>query len=580
MNKASIICVDDEPTILNSLKVELKQAFKGKYLIETAESGEEALNLIDELFDYNYEVPLVIADYLMPKMKGDELLRRIHALYPQTRKVMLTGQADIKAVGNAINYAKLYRYIPKPWEAEDLILTISEAIKSYLKEKELAETYNNLERKVATFHKFVPVQFLKLLNIEEYDAIHLGHCVEKTMTVMFTDIRGFTSLSENLTPQENFNFLNSYLSHMEPIINQYQGFIDKYIGDAIMALFPNSADDALQAAIAMLKQLVKYNQGRQRAGYKPIKIGIGIHTGRLMLGTVGGQNRMDSTVISDAVNLASRVEGLTKTYCIPLLITEQSKSRLSDISKYQIRHIDCVSVKGKRETVTVYEVFDAESPACLERKAKTVLDFEQGVKCFHSEQFKQAQTFFEKVLQVNDNDKVAQIYLTHCQNILSMIMPATPSIMVVDDTPLNIHMLSRILTNNNFEVLVAENGETALQMLKHERPYLILLDIIMPGIDGFETCRLIKADPENREIPVIFLTALTDVQHKVTAFKAGAVDYLTKPFQYEDVLIRVKTHLKLVHLQNVCKFKNSIKISNVELQAKIERLVQGTALHS
>ncbi|KHD06317.1 hypothetical protein PN36_26540 [Candidatus Thiomargarita nelsonii] len=415
MNKASIICVDDEPTILNSLKVELKQVFKGKYLIETAESGEEALNLIDELLDSNYEIPIVIADYLMPKMKGDELLRRIHALSPQTRKIMLTGQADIKAVGNAINYAKLYRYIPKPWVAEDLTLTISEAIKSYLKEKELAAAYQNLERKVATFHKFVPVQFLKLLNIEEYDAIHLGHCVEKTMTIMFTDIRGFTSLSENMTPQENFDFINAYLSNMEPIINQYQGFIDKYIGDAIMALFPNGADDAVQAAIAMLKQLDKYNQGRQNAGYQPIKIGIGIHTGRLMLGTVGGENRMDSTVISDAVNLASRVEGLTKTYGIPLLITEQSKSRL--VSQYKIRHIDSVSVKGKRKMVTIYEVFDAESPAYIEAKVKTIADFEQGVNCFHNEQFKQAQRFFEKVLQENDNDQVAQTYLSHCQNI-------------------------------------------------------------------------------------------------------------------------------------------------------------------
>jgi class 3 adenylate cyclase len=193
---------------------------------------------------------------------------------------------------------------------------------------------------------------------------------------MFTDIRAFTSLSEKMTPQENFKFINTYLSRMEPIINQFQGIIDKYIGDAIMALFPNSADDAVQAAIAMLKQLVKYNQGRRNAGYKPIQIGIGIHTGRLMLGTVGGQNRMDSTVISDAVNLASRVEGLTKTYGIPLLITEQTKSRLTDVSQYQIRCLDHVTVKGKMETVTVYEVFDAEPAAGFERKAKTLPYFE------------------------------------------------------------------------------------------------------------------------------------------------------------------------------------------------------------
>jgi len=170
------------------------------------------------------------------------------------------------------------------------------------------------------------------------------------MTTMFADIRGFTTLSETMTPQENFKFINGYLTQMEPIIDKYNGFIDKYIGDAIMALFPTCADDAVQAAIAMLKKLVDYNQGRQRAGYQLINIGIGIHTGPLMLGTVGGQNRMDGTVISDAVNLASRVEGLTKIYGTPLLITEQTYSSLTDVSQYHIRVIDCVTVKGWHQT--------------------------------------------------------------------------------------------------------------------------------------------------------------------------------------------------------------------------------------
>jgi CheY-like chemotaxis protein len=196
-----------------------------------------------------------------------------------------------------------------------------------------------------------------------------------------------------------------------------------------------------------------------------------------------------------------------------------------------------------------------------------------SVKCFHSEQFSKAQTFFEIVLQMNENDKVAQIYLTHCQNILSMIMPQSPSILIVDDMPLNIQVLSKILSENSFKVLIAESGESALQIVKYESPHLILLDVIMPGIDGFETCRRLKAEPQTRDIPVIFITALTEIEHKINGFKVGAVDYLTKPFQYEEILIRVKAHLELVHLQNVCKFKNSINISNLKLKAKIERLI-------
>ena len=571
MKRLTIVCVDDEQTILNSLKIEIKRTFRDQYIIETADSGEEALELIQELLEDNYEVPLVISDYMMPHIKGDELLKSIHVLSPSTRKVMLTGQADMRAVANVVNYAKLYRYLSKPWCTEDLTLTISEAIKSYLNEKQLTAKTKELEKKITTFHKFVPVQFLKLLGIKEYEEIKLGSCVKKNMTILFADIRDFTSLSEKLTPQENFQFINSYLSQMEPIINNSQGFIDKYIGDAIMALFPVQVDHAVQAAISMLQQLVKYNQERQLAGSRAIKIGIGIHTGPLMLGTVGAHNRMDSTVVSDAVNLASRVEGLTKFYGTPLLITEETKSKLVDT--YKIRAIDCVTVKGKTEPIRIFEVFDADSPSSLELKLKTLFNFEEGAKNFHQEEFEKAQEKFENVLQQDQNDKAAQIYFSQCQNILNMIRPKSPTILIVDDLLLNLHLLSHLLIENDFKVLFAESGEIALDIVKKQRPHLILLDVIMPGIDGFETCRRLKADPQTQDIPVIFMTALTDVSKKIIGFQAGAVDYITKPFQDKEVLLRIQTHLNLIHLQKVCQFKDSIKISNLALQAKIDRLV-------
>lgn len=575
LNKPVILCVDDEQTVLESLKIELKRTFGDQYLIETAESSKEALELVKQLIDDNYELPVVISDYIMPDMKGDELLTRIHAISPATAKVMLSGQASPETVENTLQQLKLYRFLKKPWQPEDIIFTLSEAIKSYFLEKQLANKTQELERKVATFHKFVPVQFLKLLNIEEYEQIKLGLCVEKTMTIMFSDIRGFTSLSEQMTPPENFNFINSYLSPMEPIIYQHHGFIDKYIGDGIMALFPTCADDAVQAACAMLKQLLKYNQGRQRAGYQAIQIGIGLHTGPLMLGTVGDQNRMDGTVISDAVNLASRIESLTKTYGTPLLITEATFSKLTDLSQYKIRVIDYVTVKGKTETVLVYEVFDADSPESLNLKLETLADFEQGFKCFHNEQFEEARDLFEQIRQVNENDLAPLMYLNHCQTILSLTMPKSPRILIVDDTPFNIDILSRLLTKRHFDVLIAENGEMALSIVKQKKPHLILLDIMMPGMDGFETCRRLKADSQTEDIPVIFISALTDSLDKVKGFELGAVDYITKPFQRKEVLARINTHLKLNMLQKQLQAKiNELEINNLDFKEKINRLVR------
>ncbi len=573
MNRPVILCIDDERTILDVLKIELKRAFRRQYIVETVQGGEEALELVEELLEDNYELPLVICDYMMHDIKGDELLKRIHLISPNTLKVMLTGQTDIDAVANAIKYAKLYRYIKKPWDTEDLILTVREAIKSYFTDKQLAKKNKELEIKATTFHKFVPVQFIKLLNLENCDQIELGRCVEKTMTIMFSDIRGFTSLSEKMTPQDNFNFINDYLSQMEPIINKYQGFIDKYMGDGIMALFPTSANNAVQGAIAMLKQLVNSNQGWQSKGLQPIKIGIGLHTGPLMLGTVGGKNRMDGTVISDAVNLASRVEGLTKNYGTSLLITEQTYLKLADPLQYHIRVIDAVKVKGKSEVVTIYEIYDAEPPPILALKDQTRDDFEEGFVLYHWEEYQDAQPFFEKVLQINEKDQAARIYLERCQQILSMKMPQSPRILIVDDTLFDVHALSYILTKKHFEVSIADNGKSALTMAQHNRPHLILLDVMMPGMDGFETCRQLKAEPQTQNIPVIFMTALADTADKVKGFQAGAVDYITKPFQPEEVLARIKTHLRLSHLQNQSRLINLIKITHLELKAKIDYII-------
>lgn len=139
MNQIVIICVDDEPMILDSLRIELEGNLGDDCLIELAQSGEEALEIFIELREDNYKIPIVIADYIMPDMKGDELLKRIHSISPQTLKIMLTGQADVAGVGNAINYANLYRYIPKPWESEDLKLTVKEALNSYFRKQEIEQ---------------------------------------------------------------------------------------------------------------------------------------------------------------------------------------------------------------------------------------------------------------------------------------------------------------------------------------------------------------------------------------------------------------------------------------------------------
>lgn len=143
--KSVILCVDDETIVLKSLVTQLGRIFGEEYIIETAESGEEALEIIEEIQENNETLPLIISDQLMPGMKGNELLKKVHSISANTLKILLTGQADAAAVGDAVNNAKLYRYISKPWAADDLILTVSEALKSFFQERKLEEQNKKLQ---------------------------------------------------------------------------------------------------------------------------------------------------------------------------------------------------------------------------------------------------------------------------------------------------------------------------------------------------------------------------------------------------------------------------------------------------
>jgi hemerythrin len=234
------------------------------------------------------------------------------------------------------------------------------------------------------------------------------------MTILFVDIRDFSSLSESMSPQENFNFLNSYLMQMAPVITAHGGIIDKYIGDAIMALFPAAPDDALRCSQAFLRKLDEYNAGRKRAGYRPIKVGIGINTGIVILGTIGGENRMDGTVIGDAVNLAARLEQLTKEYHVPVLISEYTLCSLENKKPWATRLIDRTHVRGKQGDQSVYEVFEADPPALRQAKQKTLSMFQKALAYYHHGDYLAASKGFSGCLEQVPEDNAASVYLQRC----------------------------------------------------------------------------------------------------------------------------------------------------------------------
>lgn len=223
---------------------------------------------------------------------------------------------------------------------------------------ELSQQKLELARQKNAFFRFVPIQFLNVLGKDSAVEVNLGDSVLKEMSVLFTDIRSFTAISEQMTPEENFRFINDYLASMEPVVQKHEGFVDKFMGDGILALFSGdgettrshqtSADKAILAAIEMKKRVQTINAQAKDSHFKGLKIGIGVNTGNLMLGTVGSRSRLDTTVIGDTVNVASRLESLTNLYRADILITKSTLSSMTIADSLAIREIDSVVVKGKQ----------------------------------------------------------------------------------------------------------------------------------------------------------------------------------------------------------------------------------------
>lgn len=288
---------------------------------------------------------------------------------------------------------------------------------------ENARSYETIQKKNIAFGRFVPNEFLKFLGKVEVEDVNLGDATELELSVLFSDIRQFTSISEQLTPEENFRFLNEYLRCIGPVITGNGGFIDKYIGDAIMALFPGIhagfANDAVLAAIGMRHKLSEYNEGRRKSGQPAIEIGIGINTGRMTLGTIGFESRMDNTVIGDTVNLASRIEGLTKNYGIPIMITEFTRRKLNDPGQFHLREIDTLRVKGKEELVTVYEIFDADTERIKEAKVKSLTFYNEGLFLYGARRYEDSRKVFGELEQLLPADAVVKLYLERCEKFLA-----------------------------------------------------------------------------------------------------------------------------------------------------------------
>ena len=424
MSDLAILCVDDERIVLSGLKDQLRRRFGDVALVETAESGEEGLQVFDELLEEGISVPVVISDQLMPGMKGEEFLAKVYRRDERTLNILLTGQATVEAVGEAVNTARLYRYLGKPWAETDLVLTVTEALRVWKQGRELETRSEELRLAHAASLRFVPRELLSLLGRERLVDVTYGDHAVKDVSILISDMRGFTTLLERQSPADGFRFVNEYVQLMEKPIRDNEGFIVNIEGDAILALFPGGPDHAVRAGIVSHQTLRGFNVARAGKGEEPVRMGLGINTGRLLLGTIGGEERLQCDVVGDPVNLASRVESLTKLYGTEMLVSDASIRGLKDPSAFRLREVDRVFAKGKSRAITLYEALDALDDEAAARKTGTMDAFRAAREEFTAGRLETARELFCAVVEQDPTDTAARVLAERCEHLAVVGLPA------------------------------------------------------------------------------------------------------------------------------------------------------------
>ncbi|HUW71507.1 MAG TPA: bacteriohemerythrin [bacterium] len=262
--------------------------------------------------------------------------------------------------------------------------------------------------------RFVPESALRLLGRNDVREVRAGDIAELVATIAFIDLRNFTAISEVLTPEGVVRFLNDWYGTIEPLITEYDGFIDKYVGDAALAVFIGPVDRAVRCCVEIVKAVEELSRGRLMEGLPPLRAGIGLNTGIVAFAAVGSANRVDITVIGDTVNVAARLEAMTKTYGVDIMLSEQTYARLKDLASFELRFLDRIVARGKKIPLSVYEAYGGDPETRRETKKRLLPDFDRAVAWYHYGRVDEAHPLLERCADILPDDGACIEYLRRC----------------------------------------------------------------------------------------------------------------------------------------------------------------------
>lgn len=303
----------------------------------------------------------------------------------------------IKAVSLAVTYVFLLFAAVTAHQTRRELKETRDALDELRQELErrVEERTAQLAKVNRAIRKFVPYEIVAAIGHPDVTTVQLGDAVSREVTVLFTDVRGFTTRAEKLAPDETFLFLNQLLSRLGPIIREHRGFVDKYIGDAVMALFLDDPADAVRAAVAMQRAAVDAGS---------VQIGVGVHHGSVRMGLIGEDDRLQATVISDAVNLCARVEGLTKELRAPVLVTGEVASRLPAELREDSRSLGRSPIRGRVGVVELFEVFAHDPDALRAEKRASRASFARAIALFEEGRRDDAATLLRPLSDASPDD--------------------------------------------------------------------------------------------------------------------------------------------------------------------------------
>lgn len=370
---------------------------------------------------------LILLDVQMPGIDGYETCRRL-VTDPDTAKIPVIFMTALTRTEDKVRAfeAGAVDYVSKPFEFEELNARIQTQLKLAALQRELRSANARLEERVRertaalaeaneAMIRFVPQEFLASLGHTEVSTTRLGDRIHGDFTVMFSDIRSYTPLAEALGPEQTFALLGDYYRRIGPIVHEYGGYVCQYLGDGFMASFPDPVQ-AVHSAVAQQQAVDTMNAERVAQGHAAIRTGIGLNTGPLTLGIIGDEQRFSTSIVGDTVNLAARMEGLSKFYGVRITISETTRAALGD--QFDLRFLDRTQARGKVAETSIYEVLDADPTELRSLKSQAAEDFAAGQKGVEDGDLPLAVSAFARVLQTLPQDRTTRHWLERASRLL------------------------------------------------------------------------------------------------------------------------------------------------------------------